>query len=101
MTGEMKRSSDPRPLVASHQRRTIAPMAPAPRRRPVNGGGDRRSVRTDGFDFVSSGIWCYESDLIGALNRGSSDTEEAESTGRISHRDTETQRFSVSRCLCG
>jgi hypothetical protein len=29
------------------------------------------------------------------------DTEEAESTERMSHRDTETQRVSVSPCLRG
>jgi len=29
------------------------------------------------------------------------DTEEEESAERIGHRDTETQRISVSPCLCG
>jgi len=29
------------------------------------------------------------------------DTEEAENTERMSHRDTKTQRISVSRCLRG
>src|SRR5213593_3663382 len=49
MMGEMKRSSDPRPLVASHQSSTTTPIAPMPTSRRVIGGGESRSVRSDGL----------------------------------------------------
>src|SRR5207249_2762208 len=57
MIGEMNRSSDPRPEVASHQSSTMTPIAPTPMTRRVIGGGESRSVRSDGLDGDSAGIY--------------------------------------------
>jgi len=56
-----------------------------------------RSVIDDSFLFVRlKPDTTGDDDIVHAI-----DTEEAESTERISHRDTKTQRISVSRCLRG
>src|SRR4029077_5921006 len=47
--GEMNRSSDPSPLVASHQTTTTSATAPAPTSRSCGGGGASRSVKSGSF----------------------------------------------------
>ena len=55
MTGDISRSSGPPPLVTIHQTSSTNPIAPTPTRRRVIGGGENRSVRSEGVD--SRGIY--------------------------------------------
>ncbi len=52
MTGEISRSSDPRPDVANHQISTMTPIAATPTRRRVIGGGAARMSSSDGCESV-------------------------------------------------
>jgi hypothetical protein len=47
MMGEIRRSSEPSPLVANDHTTTTTPIAAAPMMRRVSAGGDNRSVRSD------------------------------------------------------
>ena len=55
MTGEISRSSAPRPVVTSHQRSTTPPIVPTPTRRRVIRDGDSRSAKSDGFARIYLG----------------------------------------------
>src|SRR5262249_22502026 len=63
MTGEIHRSSEPRPDVAIHHTSTMTPTAPTPTRRRVMRGGDSRSVKSERFG--GPGIY-----LAGAASAG-------------------------------
>src|SRR5262249_32150650 len=54
--GEIQRLSGP-PRVASHQTKTTTPIAATPARRRVIGGGESRSVSSDGFEVGSATIY--------------------------------------------